>query len=230
MVLQTPWPDEGYADDGASPGSGRRIAMGRVGWMKGGPPPTRSPRASIVRQVSRRNEKNTWSEPPAGGVPMRSSVAIATLRSRSPTRNPIVTSPLPANVAEPLQVNYQEFQAGDGASPFTSSDCGTIAVQGSSVGVEIPGNGGNFATLVSDMDKLGFVVSATDATTQTITGLIPIDDLANAAEDSLTLSITPEFLAQSSGLWSSPRSPLGDDPASAGSARGSVRNGPGMNC
>jgi hypothetical protein len=120
--------------------------------------------------------------------------------SPSSASSPSVTSPLPANVAEPLQVIDQEFQASSGSSSFTSSYSGTIQIQGSSVGVEIHGNGGDFATLVSDMDKLGLTGSISDANTQTITGLIPIDNLAKAANDSLTLSITPEFLDQASGL------------------------------
>ena len=43
------------------------------------------------------------------------------------------------------------------------------------------------------MEKLGLQIDATDATTQTIDGLLPIDALPEAAQDPLTLSVTPSF-------------------------------------
>ena len=67
-----------------------------------------------------------------------------------------------------------------------------IEIQGSSVGVEIHGNSSNLDALLADMDKLDFQVNPTSTTTDTIVGLIPIDALA-AAQDPLTLSITPEY-------------------------------------
>ena len=100
-----------------------------------------------------------------------------------------VNSNQPANLATALQVLYQEFQATGGTASFE-----TMLIEGSSVGVEIKGNGGNFDTLVADMEGLGLVVNAKDSSTQMVAGLLPIDNLLKAAEDSLTLSITPEFL------------------------------------
>jgi hypothetical protein len=105
-------------------------------------------------------------------------------------------APLPANVSQPLHVIYQEFEAAGGQSSFPSIYRGVIEIDGSRVGVMIHGNGGDFNTLVSDMTKLGLQANAEDATTQTISGLLPIGALGQAANDPLTLSVTPIFLPQ----------------------------------
>jgi hypothetical protein len=104
------------------------------------------------------------------------------------------TAPLPANVSQQLQTIYQEFEAAGGQGSFPSLYRGIIEIDGSSVGVMIHGNGGNFNTLVSDMEKLGLQVNAQDATTQTVSGLLPIGALPQAANDPQTLSVTPIFL------------------------------------
>jgi hypothetical protein len=104
------------------------------------------------------------------------------------------TAPLPANVSQQLQGIYQEFEAAGAQASFPSIYRGVVEIDGSSVGVMIHGNGGDFKTLVSDMEKLGLQVNAQDATTQTISGLLPIGALPQAAKDPLTLSVTPVFL------------------------------------
>jgi hypothetical protein len=118
----------------------------------------------------------------------------------NPTITPQLASPLPANVAAPLVEIYEEFQASGGKTPFTPTVGSQIQVEGSSVGVEIHCNGSNLDALLADMDKLGFQLSSTSTTTDTIAGLIPIDALATAAQDPLTLSITPEYLSRPLGL------------------------------
>jgi len=99
-------------------------------------------------------------------------------------------------VSQPLRVIYQEFEAAGGQSSFPSIYRGVIEIDGSRVGVMIHGNGGDFNTLVSDMSKLGLQANAEDATTQTISGLLPIRALGQAANDPLTRSVTPIFLPQ----------------------------------
>jgi hypothetical protein len=106
------------------------------------------------------------------------------------------TAPLPANVSQQLQAIYQEFEAAGAQGSFPSSYRGVIEIDGSSVGVMIHGNGGDFNTLVGDMERLGLHVNAQDATTQTVSGLLPIGALPQAANDPLTLSVTPIFLPQ----------------------------------
>jgi hypothetical protein len=101
---------------------------------------------------------------------------------------------LPANVSQQLQTIYQEFEAAGGQGSFPSIYRGIIEINGSSVGVMVHGNGGNFNTLVSDLEKLGLQVNAQDATTQTVSGLLPIGALPQAANDPQTLSVTPIFL------------------------------------
>jgi hypothetical protein len=103
-------------------------------------------------------------------------------------------------VSQALQAIDQAFEAAGGQAPFTSSDAAMIRIQGTSVGVEIHGHGGDFNTLVADMKKLGLPIDATDATTQEIDGLLPIGASAQAAVDPLTLSITPSYLPRQSTL------------------------------
>jgi hypothetical protein len=103
-------------------------------------------------------------------------------------------------------VIYQEFEAAGGKDTFTSVYDGIVQIQGSNVGVQVHGNGGDFNTLISDMEKLGLQINATDAKTQSIFGMLPITALPQAAQDPLTLSITPSYVAQQGAL-------SGGDPA-----------------
>jgi hypothetical protein len=124
--------------------------------------------------------------PPAG------STGTPTASTPPATANPGASSSLPANVSQDLQTIYQEFKAA-GQSSFTSTYGNLIPIEGFSVGVMVHGNGGDFSTLLADMQALGLQVKATDATSQTIEGMMPLDALAKAANDSLTLSITPDY-------------------------------------
>jgi hypothetical protein len=112
----------------------------------------------------------------------------------SGSRSAQPTAPLPADASQQLQVIYQEFEAAGAQGSFSSLYRGIIEIDGSSVGVMIKGDGGDFETLVSDLEQLGLQVNAEDATTQTVSGLLPIGALPQAAENPLTLSVTPVFL------------------------------------
>ena len=134
--------------------------------------------------------------PPVSVVRATSTQATVLPPVSYPAITPPVAATLPANVAAPLTAIYQEFQAAGGKGPFSSSYGSEIEIAGSSVGVEIHGNGSNLDALLADMDNLGFQLATTGTTTDTIVGLIPIDALATAAKDPLTLSITPDYLPQ----------------------------------
>jgi hypothetical protein len=90
-----------------------------------------------------------------------------------------------------LQTIDQAFEVAGGKVPFTTSSSRLIPIHWTSVGVEIHGKGGDFNSSVAEMEKLGLRIDATDATIQESDGLLPIGALAQAAVDSLTLSITP---------------------------------------
>jgi hypothetical protein len=120
--------------------------------------------------------------------------------SGSPTPNQGPNWSLPANVSQPLQIIYQEFEASGAQDSFASSLRGVISIEGDRVGVMVHGNGGDFGTLVTDMEDMGLQVDGTDATTQTVSGLLPIAALRCAAQDPLTLSVTPEYLPRASNL------------------------------
>lgn len=102
------------------------------------------------------------------------------------------TPSLPANVAGPLNAIYQEFQKG--TTVPVSDAPGSIVTDGTNVGVSVHGNGqGSFSDLVTTLQNLGMKISATDDVTWTVTGMLPIKQLAVAAQTPQTLSITPLF-------------------------------------
>jgi len=113
------------------------------------------------------------------------------------TTNDMPTS-LPANAGNVLNTIYQEYQKytdDGGTGTFTSSYSQYVRLDGSNVGVSVHGDGsGDFASLVSALQGLGMQVTATDAVTQTVEGMLPIDQLANAAQAPHTLSLSPEFV------------------------------------
>jgi hypothetical protein len=112
----------------------------------------------------------------------------------TPSNNPTVTS-LPPNVDSNLNKIYQEYESSGGSGDFTSPEARFIKIQGSNVGVDIHGNGStDFATLVAELQGLGMQISASDATTQTVEGMLPIAQLPSAATEAGTLSITPQYL------------------------------------
>jgi len=104
---------------------------------------------------------------------------------------------LPANAGDVLNTIYQEYQkfeSGGGTGTFTSIWSPYVMIQGSNVGVEVHGNGsGDFDSLVSALKNLGMQVTATDAVTQTVEGLLPINQLPTVALEPQTLSVSPMF-------------------------------------
>jgi hypothetical protein len=90
---------------------------------------------------------------------------------------------------------YLKYENDGGTGTFSSSLSGLIQIQGTNVGVQVHGNGsGDFSALVSSLESLGMQVSATDAVTQTVVGMLPISQLPVAAQGLQTLSVTPLFI------------------------------------
>ena len=104
---------------------------------------------------------------------------------------------LPANAGNILNAIYQEYQKykqDGGTGTFTSSWSPFVVIQGSDVRVDVHGNGsGDFGSLVSTLQNLGMQVTATDSVTQTVEGMLPIDQLPTVAQEPQTLSVTPSF-------------------------------------
>jgi len=137
--------------------------------------------------------------PGLAGLPTSSPTPIHTI---IPGSTPVVTTSglptsLPANAGEILNTIYQEYQkfeSGGGTGTFTSIWSPYVMIQGSNVGVEVHGNGsGDFDSLVSALKNLGMQVTATDAVTQTVEGLLPINQLPTVALEPQTLSVSPMF-------------------------------------
>ena len=82
----------------------------------------------------------------------------------------------------------------EGGATFTSSEAGVVKIVGTSVGVDVHSSGGSFTNLVSAMTALGMQVQAQNATYGIVEGLLPIGELLAAAQNSQTLSLTPEYI------------------------------------
>jgi hypothetical protein len=107
--------------------------------------------------------------------------------------NPTSTGSLPANVSQPLQELYQQFQATSGDT-FKVVGLNFLIVNGTNVGVQVHGNGtGDFNALVATLQSDGMQVVDTDATSQLVEGMLPIAQLPTVAVLPQTLSITPMY-------------------------------------
>jgi hypothetical protein len=157
----------------------------------GGVTGIRSPRTGTMRQ-----------SPVAGALPAPTTTTppITITPSPTPTVTTSSTSPasLPANADKNLNTIYQQylqFVNSGGSGTFSSSLSNLIQIQGTNVGVEVHGKGtGDFNALVSSLESMGMQISATDAVTQTVVGMLPIADLPAAAHGQQTLSVTPQYL------------------------------------
>jgi hypothetical protein len=138
--------------------------------------------------------------PLVANPPTQSPAPVAPV-SPAPTPAAAATelpSSLPANAGNILNTIYQEYQQfkkDGGTGTFTSSWSPFVMIQGTSVGVDVHGNGsGNFDSLVVTLRNLGMQVTATDSVTQTVEGMLPIDALPTVALEPQTLSVSPSYL------------------------------------
>lgn len=106
------------------------------------------------------------------------------------TSDDTTTQSLPPNVSGVLNDLYQSF-LNNSALPSYSGP-GSLQIEGSNVGVYVHGNGqGDFSGFVGTLQNLGMQVTSTNAVTWTVSGMLPIDQLATAAQTPQTVSITP---------------------------------------
>jgi len=104
---------------------------------------------------------------------------------------------LPANVSQSLQGVYQQYlqyASTNESESFKPTGVGLVEVNGTSVGVQINGNGmSDFNTLLSQLQGEGFQVTSSNATDKSAQGMLPIAQLPDAAQLSGTLSITAMY-------------------------------------
>jgi len=97
---------------------------------------------------------------------------------------------LPANTDQTLNQIYQDFVNSGSSADFTTNESVLVYINGSNVGIVAHGDGsGSLDDFVSALTSLGMQVQTTDAKTETVTGMIPISKLPNAAQLSQTFSI-----------------------------------------
>jgi len=134
----------------------------------------------------------------------KSTPSVAAPLVAVPRPHPSVSNPtpnaahtLPANAGQILNTIYQEYQAylaNGGSGSFKSSESFMIVISGNNVGINAHGNGsGNFSAYVTALKDLGMQVQASDAKTETVVGLIPINELPDAANLPQTLSLSPLY-------------------------------------
>jgi hypothetical protein len=141
-------------------------------------------------------------QPSLISVGMRPFAPVGLTPTLAPTPSPApapaagsTVTNLPPKVDSNLNTIYQEFESSGGSGNFTSPLASYIKIEGSNVGVDVHGNGsGDFATLVAELQGLGMQVTASDAMTQTVEGLLPIGQLPAAATEPGTLSISAQYL------------------------------------
>jgi len=109
------------------------------------------------------------------------------------TSTEIKNGPL-AKAGQDLIKIYDEFQQQGGSASFTSSESGTVVIEGSNVGVDINMSGGDFAGFVSQLKSLGMQVQSMSAADGVVEGLLPISQLPTVAQNSQTLSLSPMYI------------------------------------
>lgn len=104
---------------------------------------------------------------------------------------------LPQNVDSNLDKIYQDYQnyVSNGSSgTFTTSESAIVFVSGTDVGINAHGNGsGSFDAYLAALKGLGMQVQASDSNHETVSGMIPISALPNAATLSQTFSLSPMY-------------------------------------
>jgi len=95
-----------------------------------------------------------------------------------------------AKAGSTLIAIFDAFQK-NGSVPASSNEAGQVLVQGSNVGVTINSTGGDLNSLISSMQQLGLQVTAQDAAHGIVTGMLPIAQLVNAAQNTQVLAMSP---------------------------------------
>jgi len=101
-----------------------------------------------------------------------------------------------AKAGQNLITVYTQFQNFNGSGTFalTGDLANLIRIQGDSVGVDVGANPSNMTNVESALQALGMQITATDATTGTIEGFLPISQLPTVSQDSDVLTLAPNYL------------------------------------
>jgi hypothetical protein len=90
---------------------------------------------------------------------------------------------------------YEQFKSSGGTGDFSTPLASIIRVQGTDVGIEVHSNGtGDLGTLVATLESLGMQIQSTDATSETVIGMLPIAQLPAVATNPQTYGVTPEYV------------------------------------
>ena len=149
------------------------------------------------------NRHNNTGVAPHGVVSNTRAAALPTPSSpiTSPAITPINRSDLPppssapANVGAQLGQLYQEYRtyvAAGSHGTFTSSLSGILLIQGNTVGIDVRGRV-DASSLSNELTSLGMKVTATDATTKTVEGFLPIGQIAAVGNLTDTVGVSPIF-------------------------------------
>jgi len=114
-----------------------------------------------------------------------SSAAVTTTGTNAPNTDPsdVQNGPM-ANAGQDLIALYQS----NGSN--RSGTLAMIDVRGTDVNVNFHGKG-DFKAFVASLQSIGVKVQNTDASSETVTGLIPIPNLLKAAQLTQTVSMSP---------------------------------------
>lgn len=103
-----------------------------------------------------------------------------------------------AKAGQDLITIYQEFvqfENNGGTGGFVSSKASFVVIKGTNVGVDVHWNGsGDFNAYVASLTNLGMQIQATDSTSGTVEGLLPIAQLPGVAGMSQTKSLSPIYI------------------------------------
>jgi len=115
--------------------------------------------------------------------------ATTTATPTAPDANQIKNGPL-AKAGQTLITLYNQVQSG-GVESAKAILGDQVDIQGSSVRVSVQATGANLSSVAASMGQLGMQISATDANSGTVEGLLPIAQLPSAAGNAQVLDITP---------------------------------------
>jgi len=132
---------------------------------------------------------------PNAPTPPTNPPATPTNPPATPTEAP--AAPLPPKVGGALNTLYQDyvgFRADHPDGNYSPPPNLGFPVVNNEVGVNVHGNGqGDFSTFVGSLQDLGMNVSSSNAVTWTVSGMLPIAELPNVANNPQTLSIAPRY-------------------------------------
>ncbi len=92
-----------------------------------------------------------------------------------------------------IYTEYVNYELAGAQGNFTSSLSNRIFMDGMSVGVDIRFDGGDFNTMIAQLEGLGMQVTATSAQYSLVEGFLPISQLPVVANDGYVSSLSPIY-------------------------------------